>query len=200
MYGVGFQFPGFGFPPTLQESLNVSEQRTWIIKETIRINDEIRSAEVRLIDHHNQQVGVVKLADALRMAVEAELDLVEVAAEAKPPVCKIVDYKKVVYEQKRRLREARKKQKTVEVKEVKMRPSIDEHDYRTKINHAREFLQEGNKVKVTLFYKGRERAHQNRAQALVEKVMADIADVGVVDAVNKVHNLYNSVILSKKRQ
>ena len=154
---------------------------------------------MRLIDQNNQQVGVVKIADALRMAVEAELDLVEIAPEAKPPVCKIVDYKKVVYEQKRRQREARKKQKTIEVKEVKMRPSIDEHDYRTKINQARGFLEDGQKVKVTLFYKGRERTHQQRAQALVERVQADVADVGVCEAVNKVNNLFNSLILTKKR-
>lgn len=154
---------------------------------------------MRLIDQNNQQVGVVKIADALRMAAEAELDLVEIAPEAKPPVCKIVDYKKVVYEQKRRQREARKKQKTIEVKEVKMRPSIDEHDYRTKINQARGFLEDGQKVKVTLFYKGRERTHQQRAQALVERVQADVADVGVCEAVNKVNNLFNSLILTKKR-
>ena len=127
------------------------------------MNQEIRDREVRLIDQNNQQIGVVAIADALKMAQEAELDLVEVAPEAKPPVCKIIDFKKVIYEQKRRLRESRKKAKTIEVKEVKMRPSIDQHDYKTKMNHAREFLEAGNKVKITFTYKGREQTHQGRA-------------------------------------
>ncbi|NLD60955.1 translation initiation factor IF-3 [Candidatus Sumerlaeota bacterium] len=165
----------------------------------MRINEDIRSPEVRLIDQNNQQAGVVKLADALRMAAEAGFDLVEVAAEAKPPVCKIVDYKKVIYEQKRRQREARKKQKTIDIKEVKMRPSIDAHDYMTKITHAKDFLTDGCKVKVTLFYKGRERTHQDRAKALVDKIQADLAEVAVCDAVNRINNLYNSLIFSKKR-
>jgi translation initiation factor IF-3 len=169
------------------------------IKENIRVNNEIRAREVRLIDHNNQQVGVVQIADALRMAQEAELDLVEVAAEAKPPVCKIVDYKKVIYEQKRRARDSRKRQKTVDIKEVKMRPSIDKHDYQTKINHAREFLTGGNKVKVTFIYKGREQVHQSRATKLMEQILADLDDVASMENVARMGPKLTALILGKKR-
>lgn len=169
------------------------------IKENIRVNSEIRAREVRLIDAANQQVGVVPLPEALKMAEAAELDLVEVAPEAKPPVCKIVDYKKVLYEQKRRARESRKRQKTIEVKEVKMRPSIDKHDYETKINHAKEFLEAGNKVKVTFTYKGRERTHQNRAEKLLEQILKDLGDIALQESMAKVGPNLSNVILTRKR-
>ncbi len=163
------------------------------------MNREIRAKEVRLIDADNQQVGVVALADALRRAEEAELDLVEVAPEAKPPVCKIVDYKKIIYEQKRRVRESRKKQKTVEVKEVKMRPSIDKHDYDTKMNRARDFLESGNKVKFTFMYKGRERTHQDRAQRLLNQIIEDLEDLAMPESINRVGMNLGGVIMNKKR-
>jgi len=169
------------------------------IKDNIRVNQDIRAREVRLIDHLNQQVGVVAIQEALRMAEEAELDLVEVASEAKPPVCKIIDYKKVIYEQKRRARESKKRQKTIEVKEVKMRPSIDKHDYETKINHAKQFLADGNKVKVTFTYKGRERTHQDRAQKLLEQIMRDLEEVALQESVSRVGPNLSGLILSKKR-
>lgn len=139
------------------------------------------------------------IADALRRAEEAELDLVEVAPEAKPPVCKIVDYKKIIYEQKRRARESRKRQKTVEVKEVKMRPSIDKHDYETKMNHAKSFLEAGNKVKFTFMYKGRERSHQGRAQLLLDKIITDLEDLALPESISKVGPNLGGVIVNKKR-
>ena len=163
------------------------------------MNHEIRAREVRLISHDNQQVGVVAIQEALRLAEEAQLDLVEVAPEAKPPVCKIVDYKKVIYEQKRRQRESRKRQKVIEVKEVKMRPSIDKHDYDTKINHAKEFLTEGDKVKITFIYKGRERMHQHRALKLMEQIMIDLGELAVQESVNRVGPNLSGMILAKKR-
>lgn len=144
-------------------------------------------------------MGVVPLPDALRRAEEAELDLVEVAPEAKPPVCKIVDYKKVIYEQKRRARESKKRQKTIEVKEVKMRPSIDKHDYETKINHAKEFLGAGNKVKVTFTYKGRERTHQGRAEKLLEQILKDLSDLALQESMSRVGPNLSNVILTPKR-
>ena len=162
------------------------------------MNQEIRAREVRLINHENQQVGVVAIADALRMAQEVELDLVEVAPDAKPPVCKIVDFKKVIYEQKRKARESKKRQKTIEVKEVKMRPSIDKHDYETKINHARAFLEAGDKVKVTFTYKGREQVHQDRALKLLNQIMIDLDDVAVQEAVNRMGPKLSSLMLSRK--
>lgn len=163
------------------------------------MNQEIRAREVRLINHENQQVGVVALPEALRMAVEAELDLVEVAPEAKPPVCKIVDFKKVIYEQKRRARESRKRQKTIEVKEVKMRPSIDKHDYDTKIQHARDFLDAGHKVKVTFTYKGREQVHQARAQKLLEQILTDLEEVGFQEGISRTGPKLTGLLLAKKR-
>lgn len=162
------------------------------------MNQEIRAREVRLINHENQQVGVVQIADALRMAQEVELDLVEVAPDAKPPVCKIVDFKKVIYEQKRKARESKKRQKTIEVKEVKMRPSIDKHDYETKINHARNFLEAGDKVKVTFTYKGREQVHQDRAHKLLNQIMTDLDDVAVQEAVNRMGPKLSSLMLARK--
>ncbi|MBX7246328.1 MAG: translation initiation factor IF-3 [Candidatus Sumerlaeaceae bacterium] len=163
------------------------------------MNHEIRVREVRLIDQDNQQVGVVPIQQALTMAQEAELDLVEVAPGAKPPVCKIVDFKKIIYEQKRRARESRKRQKTIEVKEVKMRPSIDKHDYETKINHAREFLNDGNKVKFTFTYKGRERVHQDRAQQLLDQIIKDLDDIGQSEHVARMNNLLSAMIMIRKR-
>lgn len=139
------------------------------------------------------------IADALRRAEEAELDLVEVAPEAKPPVCKIVDYKKIIYEQKRRIRESRKRQKTIEIKEVKMRPSIDKHDYETKMNHARDFLEGGNKVKFTFMYKGRERSHQDRAQRLLDQITQDLEDIALPESVSRVGPNLGGVIMNKKR-
>lgn len=163
------------------------------------MNYQIRAREVRLINHENQQIGVVAIQEALRMAQEAELDLVEVAPEAKPPVCKIVDFKKVMYEQKRRARDSRKRQKVIEVKEVKMRPSIDKHDYDTKIGHAREFLTEGNKVKITFTYKGRERMHQARALHLLEQILADLEDVAIQESLSRMGPNLSSAILVKKK-
>lgn len=175
------------------------KRRCGPIRENYRVNREIRSREVRLIDQNNQQLGVVAVAEAMRLAEEAELDLVEVAPEAKPPVCKIVDYKKVIYEQKRRLRESRKKAKTIEVKEVKMRPSIDKHDYDTKINHAREFLLAGHKVKVTFTYKSRERQHQDRAMALLARIMTDLEEVALQESVSRMGPTLTGCMLVHKK-
>lgn len=133
------------------------------------------------------------------MAEEAELDLVEVAPDAKPPVCRIEDYKKVLYDRKRRAREAKKKHKTIEVKEVKMRLAIDPHDYQTKIDHAREFLQKGNKVKITIMYRGRERAFQDRAQALIDQVTKDLEDVAIQESVSRANDLLTGAVFAHKK-
>lgn len=199
MFVVWFGTPVPVFANRSEALRTNSKWRQRQIKENIRVNHEIRAREVRLINAENQQVGVVPTHEALRMAEEAELDLVEVAPDAKPPVCKIVDYKKVIYEQKRRARESRKRQKTIEVKEVKMRPSIDKHDYETKINHAREFLEAGNKVKVTFTYKGRERTHQNRAEKLLEQIMKDLGEIALQESLSKVGPNLSNVILTRKR-
>lgn len=150
-------------------------------QEKHRLNHHIRVPQVRLIDHEGGQVGVVAIADALRMAQEAGLDLIEVAPNAVPPVCRILDYKKMLYEQKRRAREARKKQKTIDIKEVKMRVNIDQHDYDTKMNHAKEFLEGGNKVKITIIFRGRLMDHPELGVRLVDRIVKDMQGIAAVE-------------------
>ena len=143
----------------------------------LRVNDAIRAREVRLISFDGKQVGIVPIEEARRHAEEAGLDLVEVAPDATPPVCKIVDYRKVLYEQKRREREGRKRRRHTEIKEVKMRPTIDRHDFETKARHVREFLAAGHKVKVTMMYRGREMSRTEAGRALLLKLAQDLSEV-----------------------
>jgi len=149
------------------------------------VNERIRAPEIRLIGAEGENLGVMSPAEALRLAEEAGLDLVEISPTAKPPVCKIMDYGKFKYEQQKRESEARKKQKTIEVKEVKFRPNTDKHDYDVKLRNVRRFLENGDKVKVTLRFRGREMAHQNLGRELLERVAADIEDIGKVENMPK---------------
>ncbi|MFO1070411.1 MAG: translation initiation factor IF-3 [Geminicoccaceae bacterium] len=153
--------------------------------EEFRINHEIDVREVRLIDENNQMIGVVSLREALYRADEAGLDLVEVSPTAQPPVCKILDYGKFKYEAQKKANAARKKQRVIEVKEIKMRPSIDDNDYEIKMKKVREFLDEGDKVKVTMRFRGREMAHQHIAMDLLNKVKETMADVAKVEQMPK---------------
>lgn len=143
----------------------------------LRVNEAIRAREVRLISAEGKQVGIVPIEQARKMAEEAALDLVEVAPDATPPVCKVIDYRKVLYEQKRREREGRKHRRHVEIKEVKMRPTIDQHDYETKLRHVREFLEEGHKVKVTMMYRGREMGRTEAGRARLMRIVEDLAGI-----------------------
>lgn len=143
----------------------------------LRVNDAIRAREVRLVGFDGKQVGIVPIEEARRHAQEAGLDLVEVAPDATPPVCKIVDYRKVLYEQKKREREGRKRRRHTDIKEVKMRPAIDRHDYETKMKHIREFLTVGHKVKVTMQYRGREMSRADAGRAILQRLAQDLADV-----------------------
>ena len=146
-----------------------------------RINDRIEAREVRLVAQDGEMMGVVALADALDRADEVGLDLVEISPNATPPVCKILDYGKFKYEAQKKANAARKKQKVIEVKEIKMRPSIDQHDYGIKMRKVRGFLDEGDKVKVTMRFRGREMAHQHLAINILEKVREEMADVAKVE-------------------
>ncbi|MXQ07699.1 translation initiation factor IF-3 [Alphaproteobacteria bacterium GH1-50] len=150
-----------------------------------RINDKIRVPEIRLIGAEGENVGVVSPRQALEMAEEAGLDLVEISPNASPPVCKIMDYGKFKYEQQKRESEARKKQKTIEVKEVKFRPNTDTHDYDVKMRNVTRFLEAGDKVKVTLRFRGREMAHQNLGRDLLERVATDVEGLGKVENMPK---------------
>ena len=148
----------------------------------MNINDAIRAREVRVIDDEGGQLGIMDTRDALRKAEEEGLDLVEVSPQAEPPVCRIMDYGKYKYQQAKRASEAKKKQVKVEIKEVKMRPKTDEHDFNFKIKHARRFLEEGNKVKLTIMFRGRENAHPEQGMMQLDKAVEALKDVGQVES------------------
>ena len=150
-------------------------------KDGPRINDEIRSREVQLIDKDGHNRGVVDFRTAIELAQEAGLDLVEIAPNSVPPVCKILDYGKFKYQEQKKAAEARKKQKTVEVKEIKLRPGIDDHDYEVKMKAMKGFFEEGNKVKITLRFRGREMAHQSLGLKVLDRVKADVGDIAKVE-------------------
>ncbi len=150
-------------------------------EEEYRINYRIEAREVRLIDAQGHMVGVVSTREAMARAEEAGLDLVEIAPTASPPVCKILDYGKFKYEAQKKANAARKKQRIIEVKEIKMRPGIDDNDYNIKMKKVREFIDEGDKVKVTMRFRGREMAHQHLAMDILEKVKTEVGDIAKVE-------------------
>ena len=147
-----------------------------------RINERIRVPEVRLVGPGGEQVGIVRIEDALRLAMDADLDLVEVAPEAKPPVAKIMDYGKFKYEAAVKAREARKNQINTVIKEMKLRPKIDQHDYETKKGHIERFLGQGDKVKVTIMFRGREQSRPELGYKLLQRLAEDIGDAAVVES------------------
>ena len=163
------------------------------------INEQIRDKEVRLIGENGDQLGIMSAREAMKLAQEAELDLVKIAPTAKPPVCKIIDYGKYKYEQARKEKEAKKKQKTVEVKEVRLSPNIDTNDLNTKINNAKKFISKGNKVKVTLRFRGREMAHVQQSKHILDDFAETLADVAVVEKPAKMEGRAMSMVLAEKR-
>ncbi len=166
------------------------------VKEGPRINDEIRLPEVQLVDQEGNNRGVVAIDEARQMAEEAGLDLVEISPNSRPPVVKILDYGRYKFQAQKKASEARKKQKTVEVKEIKMRPSIDDHDYDTKMKAARRFLDEGDKVKMTLRFRGREMAHQELGLNLLFRVRDDLNAMAKVEAEPKLEGRQMIMILA----
>ena len=163
------------------------------------INEQIRDREVRLIGEDGQLVGIMSSRDAYKMAQDAGLDLVKIAPKAQPPVCKIVDYGKYRYEQARKEKEAKKKQKTVEVKEVRMSPNIDANDLNTKVNNAKKFILKGNKVKVTLRFRGREMAHVQQSKHILDDFADMLKDVAQVEKPAKLEGRNMSMVLTVKR-
>lgn len=164
-----------------------------------KINEQIRDKEIRLIGENGEQMGVMPVKEALGMAQEAELDLVMISPNAKPPVCKIVDYGKFRYEQMRREKEARKKQKVTEVKEIRLSPNIDMNDLNTKANQARKFLTKGDKVKVSLRFRGREMAHVNVGRQILNDFFEKLEDIAVVDKPAKMEGRSMVMILTEKK-
>lgn len=164
-----------------------------------RINGEIRAAAVRLIGPEGEQLGVVKVIEALRAAEEAEMDLVEIAAQAEPPVCKIMDYGKYQFQLQKKAAEAKKKQKQIQVKELKFRPGTEEGDYQVKLRNLKRFLEEGDRVKVIVWFRGREIAHKELGLKVLERVQADVEGLGAIDQMPKLEGrqLMMMVIPSK---
>ena len=163
-----------------------------------RINGGIREATVRLIDEKGQMLGVVQIAEALRRAEAAGLDLVEISPGAEPPVCKVLDYGKYKYEAQKKAQEARKKQKVITIKEIKLRPTIDKHDLEIKMRSVHQFLAEGDKVKITLRFRGREMSHQQLGYAMLDKVQADLVDIAKVDSQPRMEGRQMVMMISPK--
>jgi len=152
-----------------------------IADKYIRINERIRVPQVRLIDTTGEQIGIVPTREAFRMALEKGFDLVEISPTAKPPVCKIMDYGKYKYELNKKAKTAKKKQHIIQMKEMRLRPKIEEHDYQFKLKHIREFLEEGNKVKVFVEFRGREMAHQELGQKIIQRLEEDLKNLGIIE-------------------
>lgn len=163
------------------------------------INGQIRDKEVRVIGENGDQLGIMSAKEAMRLAQDAELDLVKIAPKAQPPVCKIIDYGKYRYELARKEKEARKKQKTVEVKEVRLSPNIDTNDLNTKVNNARKFIVKGNKVKITLRFRGREMAHMQQSKHILDDFAKMLEDVATVEKPAKQEGRNISMVLTEKR-
>ena len=162
-------------------------------------NEQIRDREIRLIGEDGEQLGIMSARDAMKLAREANLDLVKIAPTAKPPVCKIIDYGKYRYEQARREKEARKKQKTIEVKEIRLSPNIDTNDLNTKVNQARKFVSGGNKVKVAVRFRGRELAHTAVGKTILEDFAQKLSDIAVIDKPAKLEGKSMVMFLVEKR-
>ncbi|HEY8373500.1 MAG TPA: translation initiation factor IF-3 [Pseudonocardiaceae bacterium] len=165
--------------------MTTNRNRGGPISSEPRINERIRVPEVRLVGPNGEQVGIVRIEDALRLAQEADLDLVEVAPQARPPVCKLMDYGKFKYESAQKAREARRNQQLTVIKEQKLRPKIDSHDYETKKRNVVRFLEHGNKVKVTIMFRGREQSRPELGFRLLQRLADDVAELGFVEAAPK---------------
>ena len=169
-------------------------------RDTTRINEKIGAREVRLVGADGEQVGIVTRDEALERAREADLDLVEVAPQADPPVCRLLDYSKYKYEQEQKAKAARKHQQQVNVREIKLRPKIADHDYETKKGHVERFLRHGDKVKVTIMFRGREQAHPERGRALLERLFEDIEDLAVIESAPQQEGRNMHMMLAPTRQ
>ena len=165
----------------------------------LMINEQIQDKEVRVLGENGEQLGIMSIEEAKRLADEAGVDLVKIAPNAQPPVCRVVDYGKFKYEQTRREKEAKKKQKVIEIKEIRMSPNIDTNDLNTKISSARKFLQKGDRVKVTLRFRGREMAHMNSSRYILDDFAKALEDVAVVEKPAKVEGRSLTMFLAEKR-
>ena len=168
-------------------------------RDGFRVNEEIRVREIRLVGEDGEQLGIMSPMDAMRIAAEKGLDLVEVAPAAKPPVCKVMDVGRYKYEQSKREREARKKQHVISIKEVKLRPNIEDNDFQTKVRNAIRFLEEGDKVKVTIMFRGREMSHPELGRELLNRVTDVVKELGSVERAAKLEGRNMSIIINPKQ-
>jgi translation initiation factor IF-3 len=180
--------------PALEENALIA------LDKAQRINREITAPEVRLVAEDGEQLGIVPVADALRAAEEQDVDLVEIAPLANPPVCKLMDYGKFRYREQKKAHEAKLKQKQIQIKEIKFRPRTDEGDYKIKLNKLIEFLEEGDKAKVTLRFRGREMAHQEFGKRVLERVKADLEEIGVVEQFPKMEGRQMVMVIAPKKK
>lgn len=169
-------------------------------RDTTRINERIRVPQVRLIGADGEQLGIVEIADALKRAQEADLDLVEVAPGSKPPVTRLLDYSKYKYEQEQKQKQARKHQQQVNIREIKLRPKIASHDYETKKGHVERFLKHRDKVKVTIMFRGREQAHPERGRALLQKLFEDLGGIAVIESAPLQEGRNMSMLLAPSKE
>lgn len=165
----------------------------------LMINEQIRDKEVRVIGENNEQLGIMSIEDARKLADEAGVDLVKIAPNAQPPVCRVIDYGKFKYEQARKEKDAKKKQKVIEIKEIRMSPNIDTNDLNTKVAAARKFLAKGDRVKVTLRFRGREMAHMNSSKYILDDFAQALEDVAVIEKAPKVEGRSLTMFLAEKR-
>ena len=184
---------GFAFLFSLYEEFGIQDTT-----KRVRVNRQIRISPVRVIGSDGSQLGILEVDSALRMAEDQGLDLVEVAATARPPVVRIMDYGKYKFEMAKQARMAKKKQHVIELKEVKYRPGIDDHDFDTKTRHARRFLEEKNKVKVTMMFRGRQVAHPELGQAVLERVATALGDIGKIESAGRLEGKSMTMILAPK--
>lgn len=182
----------------IEEKHGVTKQEVYIISD-LMINEQIRDKEVRVVSETGEQLGIMSSKEAQKLADEAGVDLIKIAPTAKPPVCKIMDYGKFRYEQTRREKEAKKKQRVIEIKEVRLSPNIDDNDLNTKANMARKFLTKGDKVKVTLRFRGRELAHTDNGKAILNSFAQMLSDVAVIDKPAKFEGRSMIMFLAEKR-
>jgi len=178
--------------------LLVSQEEESAIQTTQRVNEMIRVREVRVISPEGEQLGILPIEEALALARDRDLDLVEVAPNERPPVCRIMDFGKYKYQQAKRSQEAKKRQRVIQTKEIKMRPKTEEHDYQFKMRHARRFLEEGHKVKVSLLFRGREMDHVDLGQRMLDRIIVDCKDISAVEQQPRLEGQTLSLVLTPK--
>lgn len=185
-------------PPRFPRDSRDRERERERDKDSAHVNERIRAREVRVVDEHGEQLGIMPTLQALDIARQRGLDLVEVAATAMPPVCRIMDYGKYKYQQKKKAHEAKKKQVVIQVKEIKLRPGTDQHDFDFKVKHAQRFLEQGDKVKVLIFFRGREIMHQELGQEMMERVLKALESYGQVESPPKLEGKAMVAIVAAK--